>query len=553
MVVVPLLAACGHTSGSVFANGGEVVDAGGEVVDASGDEPPCSTLPPADPCPTGVCSCGLGCDLFSCYMCTGGGYVAVNDCPPPPWDAGPSTAIGTFTAPDCPGCKFPNKNATSCDANAPTIAVAYPLDGVLLPPNLNALSIQWTPYGGYSTYELDFSNALTDMRIITKCTSQTMDTGQPSTVSGGCEMVLRSGVMTFLTSANRGGDPITLNVRGTTDGKCASSSPKSVTLSFANADMFGAVYYWKSTASVNGVGGQIWAKDFGDARAERQVTGTAPVASSCNGCHVLSRNGSRMVVYSDEDDSDDEYGDMAGSLVDVATMTPLGVSSGTAGAMLPVGFGTFSPDRSYVLTSNGIGASPTNAFAIWSGANGASGGAVAVGASGDRPTMPDWSPDGISLAYVLPTKVASWNSGARIDDDHVFGGSLYTMPYSGGGQFGTSRPLVTSAGENNYYPSYSPDGRFVLFDRAPLDMGVAAVDGCTGTASHLPERQLLQSGRARHAAFGRRRRRASGSRTGQRFAPWLALAGVELVAALGTVPPDLQRSNVGLDHVFVDT
>jgi hypothetical protein len=191
-----------------------------------------------------------------------------------------------------------------------------------------------------------------------------------------------------------------------------------------------------------------------------------------------------MAVYSDEDDSDDEYGDMAGSLVDVATMTPLGVSSGTAGAMLPVGFGTFSPDRSYVLTSNGIGASPTNAFAIWSGANGASGGAVAVGASGDRPTMPNWSPDGLSLAYVLPTKVASWNSGARIDDDHVFGGSLYTMPYSGGGQFGTSRPLVTSAGENNYYPSYSPDGRFVLFDRAPLDMGVAAVDGCTGTAPH---------------------------------------------------------------------
>jgi hypothetical protein len=35
-----------------------------------------------------------------------------------------------------------------------------------------------------------------------------------------------------------------------------------------------------------------------------------------------------------------------------------------------------------------------------------------------------------------------------------------------------------SGGENNYYPSYSPDGTFVVFDRAAHDTSVSAIDGC---------------------------------------------------------------------------
>jgi hypothetical protein len=101
--------------------------------------------------------------------------------------------------------------------------------------------------------------------------------------------------------------------------------------------------------------------------------------------------------------------------------------------------------------------------------------------------MPDWSPDGKSVIYTLPSSVGAWDmggggfgGGGRNDDDHVFGGSLYTIPYSGNNQFGTPAVFLRSAGENNYYPSYSPDGQFVVFDRAALDSTVTPATGCSG-------------------------------------------------------------------------
>jgi hypothetical protein len=195
-----------------------------------------------------------------------------------------------------------------------------------------------------------------------------------------------------------------------------------------------------------------------------------------------------MVVYSDDDDSDDEYGDVTGSLLDMANKNPLGTAYAGRGSGQPPGFSTLSPDHSYYVTSNGIPSMPTNILALWDGNQGNHLTDVTLGNAGDRPTMPDWSPDGKSVVYVLPQKVAAWDpggspgsGGARNDDDHVFGGSLYTLSHTGGQSFGSATAFLTSQGENNYYPSYSPDGNFIVFDRAPHDSSVTAIDGCVGT------------------------------------------------------------------------
>jgi hypothetical protein len=42
------------------------------------------------------------------------------------------------------------------------------------------------------------------------------------------------------------------------------------------------------------------------------------------------------------------------------------------------------------------------------------------------------------------------------------------MPWTGSG-FGAATTLLSSSGENNYYPSYSPDGAWVVFNRSPDD------------------------------------------------------------------------------------
>jgi hypothetical protein len=362
-----------------------------------------------------------------------------------------SSARGTFTAPDCAGCTFPKPSAPACAASAPPIHVVYPTNGVLVPPNMNVLSVQWTPFAnGYSEFEVDFENSITDTRVITKCAKQTQDTSQPPAASGGCELLLDAKTWAFLANANRGGDAVTISVRGTTNGTCASTSADSVKLSFASEDLLGAIYYWKSTVTSNGTGGQIWVKSFGDSNPEQQVTGIAgsALAASCNGCHALSRDGLRMVVYSDDDDSDDEYGDVTGSLIDMTTKMPIGTAYAGRGTGQPPGFSTLSPTHSQYLTSNGLGTMPTNIFTLWNGNTGTQTSTITFGNAADRPTMPDWSPDGASVVYVLPTKVAAWDQGGggrgRNDDDHAFGGSLYTIPYTGNGQFGTPAPFLAS-------------------------------------------------------------------------------------------------------------
>jgi hypothetical protein len=97
--------------------------------------------------------------------------------------------------------------------------------------------------------------------------------------------------------------------------------------------------------------------------------------------------------------------------------------------------------------------------------------------------MPDWSADGTSVMFVIPQTVGTWmgtHQGQRYDDDHIFGGSLYTMAYMGNGQFGAPTPFLMSGGENNFYPGYSPDGQLVVFDRV-AQQGTGALDTCVTT------------------------------------------------------------------------
>jgi hypothetical protein len=446
--------------------------------------------------------------------------AATASSPVPPPCAVPGACRGDcafpITAADCAGCTFPCGDVPSC-ANSPEIRIVYPPDGVLLPPNLNVFSVQWTPHGSpFQRFSVDFTSPPnTDWHVLTSCAAPTTDE-QSGTPSGGCELTIDPVSWSKLVGANRGGDPVTITVRGTTDGLCASTSANSVRISFAEQDLIGTYYYWKSTVSPNGVGGQIWRKTFGDLNApEQDVTSSVIPSATCNGCHALSRDGSRMVVYSDDNDSDDEYSDVGGSLLDMTTSPPTELANGVTGprqgGQPPGLFDAFGPLAAHYVSSNGLpladagatGAStsagypspvPVNGFSLWNGQSGAFVGGVAVGASGVRPTMPDWSADGTSLVYVQPAAVASWDPDAgdlvfspRSDDDHIFGGSLYTVPYATGGVFGSASVLVQSGGENNYYPSYSPEksASLIIFNRAPLDTTVGALTGCAGMAPQV--------------------------------------------------------------------
>jgi hypothetical protein len=415
-----------------------------------------------------------------------------------------------------------------------------------LPPNLNVISIHWTPYGsGYQRFSVDFSAPPnTDWHIVTACANQTTDEQAGGNPSGGCELVVDPYSWSKLASVNRDLGPVTVTVRGTTDGRCVSSS-NSITVNFAKEDVLGTYYYWKAFVTQGqGVGGQIWAQVFGDlGTPEKDVTsnvsaGGSQLQATCNGCHAVSRDGTRMVVYSDDNDSDDEYTDVSGSLLD---MTPLAngkpaVQLGTganpnrmAQGGQPPGFSAINPPASYFVSSNGMpildsgtppqgiagGTSSSNGyptmvagnqFSTWDSV-GNFVGPVNTGCNASRPTMPDWSVDGKTVIFVNPRAVASWSlfyGGNATDDNHIFGGSFCTMPYTGNGRFGPASMFLQSNGENNYYPSFSPDSvvvagaalppAFVLFNRAldKSDAGANCDSGfCANDSFSNPDARLF--------------------------------------------------------------
>ena len=523
------LSACGKANDS---NGGSSDTPGGGSSSSGGGGS--GGVPLGDASPPWVdagSSCGLLC--FDATTPTPEAGPAADATTAPP--AGGLVSVSkTLTAPDCAGCTFPTATASPC-AGAPAIKLVYPPDTVLLPPNLNLLSVQWTPFGApFTRYEVDFEQtvgpATTDVRVVTACGAQTTDmqtcqgncTSNPPAVSGGCELTVDPAVWSWLVQANRGGtNPVSVTVRGTTDGSCASTSGNTVHINFAEEDLLGTYYYWKSTIDTAGTGGQIWAKVFGDLNQTEQDVTSKAINATCNGCHSLSRDGSRMVVYSDDNDSDDEYSDLAGSELD---MTPLfanpakeldgGVTrGGFSGGGQPPGFTAVNPQATSYITSNGIpctatsgrcpgvgfgsngyGAQvPTNGFSLWNAVNGTFAGGVMVGPAGQRPTMPDWSIDGKTVIYVQPAgnyqSIQPTGTGWRSDDAHIYGGSLYTVPYAGNGTFGAPTAFLQSSGENNYYPSFSPDDpmSFVIFDRVDDMNAHGACSGSMNAAGFCPE------------------------------------------------------------------
>jgi hypothetical protein len=421
-------------------------------------------------------------------------------------DAGP-TSVHYITG-FCPGCPpFPGTppgdgglgsfgNTPPCTGAGVDPTLVYPNDGALFPPNTNVIEVQFLPGTGNQYFEVDFENAITDVRVETQCNSITNAVG---TASGGCGLSLDPTTWSYIANNNAGGGPLTVTVRATPNGSCVAGS-NSRTMLFAAQPLQGAIYYWQSVVfgAYQGTAGGIYRYDFGtQAAAPSPFLVPSATANRCIGCHFISRDGQKMTYGDDDADADDEYSDLTSSLLDVATYIADG---GTTGARLSPGFQTFAPDHSVFLGSDGLGVNSPAAFDLSNGATGTAQGKVASGSG--RGTQPDWSPDGTQVVFVQPGTLYESGNGMcqgcatapppmtcpttapynctcgpamgtnNMDDTHFTGGSLYTMS-ANGTTFGTPQAFLTSTGENNYYPAYAPDNAFVIFNRVLGGTGLA--------------------------------------------------------------------------------
>nr|MBK7066758.1 hypothetical protein [Deltaproteobacteria bacterium] len=340
-------------------------------------------------------------------------------------------------------------------ARAPSIV--YPEDGTVLPPNLTGFEVHFRPGAGNDLFEVSLRGDRGALRVFTRCT----------VVADGCVLSLDEPAYAELARVAQPSGDVVLTVRATSavGGGVGRSATRS--LGVTNFDVRGGLYYWAASS------GSINRYEFGraGARTEPFLRGD-PI--NCVGCHVLSRDGSRI---------------MAGRFIpapsatrifDVTTRAPLSPDYGA-------NFGTFSPDVRWLLTSDG------NRLALRDPSNGNEVPGLAPGTAGSHP---DWSRGGRSAVFSRPrTSFPIFGTPG-----HNGPADLFTIPW-GGASFGAATTLVRADGtrNNNYYPSYSPDDAWVLFNRAAgnsnhnLDAQLWVVPAAGGSATHLARADLADS------------------------------------------------------------
>jgi len=342
---------------------------------------------------------------------------------------------------------------------APT--VIYPADGVLLPPNLNELEIMFRPSGGTSLYELTFTSQYLTLTVYTPCVA----------VGNGCGYLPDEPTWQLLATQARG-DTVRLSIRATggATGGVGQTAPR--TMSFADEDLKGGLYYWAAGS------GAVNRYDFGrrGQTAENFYT-PATAGAQCVGCHALSRNGSRIAVGLNIP------GPATLRILDVTSRTKLYESGG--GTPLSTGgsnYQALSPDGSQILTSEGANLVLRDAG---TGAQLGSGAAMANG------TMPDWSADGTKVVFARaggsqPCIGGFCPSGLAVDN-----ASLFVADFAANTLSNATQIVGGGAGNNNYYPAFSPDGTLVAFNRSATnsmdapDARVMVVSSTGGTAVDL--------------------------------------------------------------------
>jgi hypothetical protein len=344
-------------------------------------------------------------------------------------------------------------------SNAPTLV--YPPDGTMVPPNMQTLEFHFLPGTGNTLFELSFEAPTMDLKVYTGCTA----------VGAGCVYSPDAATWALMANSLRGGDPLKWAVRGV-DGTAGDpvGSTSSRALSFGQEDITGGIYYWNAGA------GATIRYEFGVSGKSGELFMNAPMAGAtmCVGCHVLSRDGTRIVEGLDIP-SPSPY-----KVFDVATRSTVFAQGSTFGGG-GANFFTFSPDTSKIITSNAISLTLRDATS----------GAVIKDPLVPNGAMADWSPDGKTIVYALPTKPAPcippFCGATGVD-----AASIQTIT-TDGTTFAPGPTIVPYAGQNNYYPSFSPDGQWVVFNRSPSnansydakDAQVWIVPFAGGAAIHL--------------------------------------------------------------------
>lgn len=332
--------------------------------------------------------------------------------------------------------KFTNAGVLALAPN-----IVYPKPDIVVPRNLGTFDVHWTDEHGNNVFELSLRTPLTDVRIYVPGGNGEVPVGTMPTYAAFKTPEWKTALGL--------GNELSYQIRGINTavaGVVGAAAP--ITVQLSNEDMNGGLYYWASAAAGNNVTG-IFRHDMANPAEEQaeQVITTAQTGGRCVACHVLSRDGKQMAIT--YQDTPTPPGPAA--MIDLTAATPAPTSKSQRWT-----YGTFTPDGSQFLSiDNGVlvarNAADQTVLAT-----------MTTTPANAWVTQPDLSPiakanGDIDLVYVRPAL-----SGT---DFRFKQGQIYTRTYNPTTRaFGAETPLL-SDGLNNYYPSYSPDGAWIAFNK----------------------------------------------------------------------------------------
>ncbi len=351
-------------------------------------------------------------------------------------DSGPTVrTMQTFIAPGAPADAPMQFNGPTSGGTAPTLV--YPNDGVMVPANLNTMEFHFMPGTGNNLFELTFMGTWIEAKVYFTCTA----------LGTGCSFTPEQAVWDALAMNEKGQAPVAYTLRAVASAGGPIGASSSRQIAFSQEPITGGLYYWATAGST----GKVMRYEFGrrNQNAETFIDTIQAGAQTCVGCHAMSRDGKKVTVGTEIP----SQGTV--KVFDVATRNKLYDVPSSGGGFFPSApsFFAFNPDATQLLTA------PGTAIALRDAATGTAINENFI-ASG---TMPDWSADGNKIVYAKP------GASVPVANPNVEKGSIEMITKTGATWSAPTSLVPYANATNNYYPSFSPDGNWIVFNRGPSD------------------------------------------------------------------------------------
>lgn len=318
-------------------------------------------------------------------------------------------------------------------------SMLYPSHETMFPINVSRIRHEWIAGDANTLFRLRFVGPKTSVSVFATGTNWEPD----------------EEAWDWIAESNRG-SAVELTVTAldqAAPGDAYSSKP--ITLLFSRSEVEGAIYYWST-----GTKGIMRALVSDPVPVKFYPDPMAADADQCAACHTVSRDGKKLAVgYGGESLRVINIEDRSVILPTAAMATTeppmMMMKPPMGGGGMPSAWTTFSPDASMLLVAaNG---KLTLIDATTGDPIGANAGLVPL-PEGKIGTHPDWSALGDKVVITL---------GATGGNKEVEGGEIAVLSYDNG-SWGEPEVLVPSTGgeDNNFFPVWSPDSKWIAFVNA---------------------------------------------------------------------------------------